>query len=57
MGYFCYILMPMAGIDRVAGVDPYGAKETIFYDNFETYACILLHILSVMLPLKLRSEC
>ena len=21
------------------GVDPYGAKETIFYDIFETYAC------------------
>ena len=44
MGYFCYILSPMAGIDRVIII--MARKETIvqitiflaiFHDNFETY--------------------
>jgi hypothetical protein len=51
MGYFCYILSPMAGIDRAIIIMAqrkllYGI--IIFHINFETYAYMFLHILSLV---------
>jgi lauroyl/myristoyl acyltransferase len=56
MGYFCYILSPMAGIDRAViiwrEVKP-TVRITIFFKFFGTNAYMFPHTLSIMLPISL----